>query len=206
MLRFFCFVGLSSSCLKVFQPKSLQLLINTSIKSDMNQTDLLTSLCIQASIMTLRTQSTSRNPRSKPSGTVPSSKKTIKQSTPQNSQDTLLKPVAGWGRESTRSPMVGTWAVKNLPRLPGRVHKALSMRPINWQERQISMPGPGGTADTEIGCPGHQYLGIAFSNANLFPAQSSNKTKDSTQEMPPTPESATGAGQWRVPRKVTNLN
>ena len=60
---------------------------------------------------------------------------------------------------------------QNLPIPPGSVYKDLIRAPIKRQERQISIPGPKGTADTEIGRHGLQYLGRAFSRTTLSPAK-----------------------------------
>ena len=69
--------------------------------------------------------------------------------------------------------------------------------PTNLQERQISTPGPNGTADTEIGPPDLRYRVTAFTMTSLSPAKSSCRMSISTNDTPPTPRSALAAGQCK---------
>ena len=59
--------------------------------------------------------------------------------------------------------------------------------PRNRQERQISMPGPTGTADTGIGRPARLPNDTAFSNTSLSPAHCSYKMRSSRNETPTDP-------------------
>ena len=97
-----------------------------------------------------------------------------------------------------------TMTSPNIPR--EKPTKATRRLPKNLQERQISMPGPIETADTEIGRPTLRYLGIALSRQSRSPAHCSYRMSNSTNETPPTPNSTAPAGQCKVPRKAEIFN
>ena len=55
---------------------------------------------------------------------------------------------------------------RNRHKPPGKVQSDLIRAPTKRQERQISMPGPQGTADTEIGRPGRRQCETTFSRTS----------------------------------------
>ena len=57
-----------------------------------------------------------------------------------------------------------TWSKPPIP--PGRAHNDLIRAPTNLHDRQMSMPGPKRTADTEIGRPSQRYQGRALSRTS----------------------------------------
>ena len=93
----------------------------------------------------------------------------------------------------------------NLPIPPSKALRALNNAPMYLQDRPISMPGPNGTADTEIGRPGLLFRGTAFSKTSLSPAHSSYSMSTSTKDTPPIPRSAPTAGKCSEPKKATHV-
>ena len=84
------------------------------------------------------------------------------------------------------------WRDRHLPIPPGRAHKALIKLPVNRQERQVSLLGPNGTADTDIRRPGR------------FQEQAAPQPEAHTRRATQHERQIGPAGQCSVPGKVVH--
>ena len=88
---------------------------------------------------------------------------------------------------------------------PDKARSARNILTKNMQKRHKSMPGPSGTADSEIGRLALRYPRVAFSSTGRSPAHNSYKMRSSTNEIPPTPNLSACTDQCSASRKAATL-